>query len=90
MLIVLCCLSPLLTNCGGGKFNVLVPPTLPPIPEDIKQCIAKHVNLPRGDWTVKMVADIVAKYRRREIELEDCLQRVELFYTDLQRGLAKP
>ncbi len=36
-----------------------------------------------------MVADVIAKYRRREIDLEDCLGQVEAFYTDLQRGLAR-
>ena len=59
------------------------------MPVEIKQCIEKHVTLPKGDWTVQMVADVVAKYRRREIQLEDCLGQVEAFYTGLQRGLAK-
>ena len=66
-----------------------VAPQLPDIPVDVKACIAKHVKLPRGAWTVQMVADIVAKYRRREIELEECLGGVEAFYVGLQRGLAK-
>lgn len=67
-----------------------VAPRLPDLPPEVQECIKSQVKTPRGDWTVQMVADIVAKYRRREIKLEGCLQRVELFYVDLQRGLAKP
>lgn len=78
-------------GCGslGSKQFVAVAPKLPPLPINVQACLAKHVKLPKGDWTVQMVADIVAKYRRREIDLEDCLSAVEAFYTDYQRGLAK-
>lgn len=38
---------------------------------------------------MQMVADIIASYRRREVQLEGCLTNVEAFYVDLQRGLAK-
>jgi hypothetical protein len=69
---------------------VATPVKLPNLPINVKQCIARHVKVPQGDWTVSIIADVVAKYRRREIELEDCLSQVEAFYVDLQQGLAKP
>jgi hypothetical protein len=68
---------------------VAVPPKLPPLPVNVKVCLSHHIKVPNGDWSVEMVADVVAKYRRREIELEDCLSQVEAFYTDYQRGLAR-
>lgn len=68
---------------------VAVAPALPNLPINVKACIARHVKVPMGDWSVQIVADVVAKYRRREIELEDCLGAVEAFYTDYQRGLAR-
>lgn len=84
-------LPTVLGGCGSGLFTkyVGVTPNLPELPKSVEQCIKRHVKLPRGDWTVQMVADVVAKYRRREIELEGCLANVEMFYTGLQRELAK-
>lgn len=68
---------------------VAVAPNLPNIPIDVKQCLAGKVKVPQGAWTMQMVADVIAQYRRRENKLEGCLANVEAFYVDLQRGLAK-
>lgn len=89
------CLSLLLisTSLGGcaslNKTFVAVPIKLVDIPVDVKTCLAHHVKPPKGDWTVEMVAQVVAQYRRREGELEDCLYNVEQFYTSYQRRLAQ-
>lgn len=78
-----------LGGCAGlNKTFVASPVKLVDIPVDIKQCLQGHVKTPKGDWTVEMVAEVVAKYRRREGLLEDCLYDVQEFYTSYQRRLA--
>lgn len=66
-----------------------IKPQLPELPVNIKVCLNKFVITKKGDWTSEDVADIVAKYRRREIILENCLEQVARFYDDLRVGLSK-
>lgn len=76
--------------CGtfGKQTFVAAPVKLVNIPVDVKTCLAKHVKLPEGDWTVAMVSNIVAKYQTREEQLEDCVYDVVMWYKSYQRKLA--
>lgn len=76
-----------LVACANVERVIAEAPNLPQIPAELKECVGRHTKVPSGDWTTEDVVDIVAKYQRREIELEECYGGLYAFYLDIQRGL---
>ena len=77
-----------LAGCGNAERIIVEAPDLPDIPKELKACIEKHVtNLPKGKWSKTVVLNIIGRYQRREVQLEECGYGLIEFYKTIQVGL---